>query len=94
MAYRYVDLKKDTACPYCGTLVPAGSCLCGSCGAAYMSIYRSVLTPLVFFVVGLFLGNSLFEANMILIALILTCVGSVATKRWADTHPQWHKGTW
>lgn len=93
MAHRYVDLEEDTPCPYCRTVVPAGGCVCPSCGAAHMSVYRGLWTAVIFFVVGWMLGA---EGGMspLLIGAIVAVAGSLLAKMHADRNPKWVRGTW
>lgn len=93
MAHKYVDLENETACPYCRTTVPAGGCLCPSCGAAHMSVYRGILTPLAFFIVGWMVGDGLGISH-VLAGVIAAVAGAYFTKRHADRNPKWVRGSW
>lgn len=91
MEYRYLPLKTATPCPFCLTTVPAGASVCADCGAEHVFGYRPFLTPILFFLLGIWLGSEVYSPWPLIIALATAVGGAYVAFEWSKRNPEWRR---
>lgn len=76
---RYIKTTQVEDCPYCGTSLPAGVCVCSACGAEHVTVYRPGRWAVATFMLtvvytSLFTDDVMFSLGFVLAVLVGVCV--------------------